>query len=65
VVPINQYTVGAFKKDKLAEGKEALDKENRGGDWGADIAKAVDGGAWTSRALDRVEDALAKERSSR
>lgn len=64
--PINQYTVGAFKKDKLAEGKETLDKENRGGGWGAisaDIAKVV-GGTWTSRALDRVEGALTKAHRS-
>ena len=60
--PINGRAVGAFKKDKLAEGKETLDKENRGGGWGAisaDVAKAV-GGTWTSRALDRVEGALMK-----
>jgi len=64
--PINRYTVGAFKKDKLAEGKETLDKENRGGGWGAisaDIAKTV-GGTWTSRALDRIEGALAKAHRS-
>ena len=64
--PINPYTVGAFKKDRLAEGKKTLDKENRGGGWGAisaDIAKAV-GGTWTSRALDRVEGALMKARRS-
>jgi len=64
--PINRYTVGAFKKDKIAEGKDTLDKENRGGGWGAisaDIAKAV-GGTWTSRALDRVEGVLAKAHRS-
>jgi len=62
--PINWYTVGAFKKDKLAEGKETLDKENRGGGWGAisaDIAKEV-GGTWTSRAIERVEGVLTKAR---
>lgn len=60
--PINKHTVGAFKKDNLAEDKETLDKENRGGGWGAvssDITKAV-GGTWTSRSLDRVEGVLAK-----
>jgi len=65
--PINQYAVGAFKRDKLAEGKDSLDKENRGGGWGAisaDIMNAVGGGTWTSRALDRVEGALAKAHRS-
>ena len=60
--PINKHTVGVFKKDKLADGKETLDAENRGGGWGAisaDITKVV-GGTWTSRALDRVEGTLAK-----
>jgi len=64
--PINRYTVGVFKKDKLAEGQERLDKENRGGGWGAisaDITKAV-GGTWTSRSLDRVEGVLTKARRS-
>jgi len=64
--PINRYAVGAFKKDKLAEGKETLDKENRGGGWGAisaDIENTV-GGTWTSRALERVEGAVAKARRS-
>ena len=64
--PINKHAVGAFKKDKLAEGQERLDKENRGGGWGAisaDITKAV-GGTWTSRSLDRVEGVLTKARRS-
>ena len=64
--PINRYAVGAFKKDKLAVGKETLDKENRGGGWGAisaDIENMV-GGTWTSRALERVEGAVAKARRS-
>ena len=60
--PINKHTVGMFKRDRLAGGKETLDIENRAGGWGAisaDITKAV-GGTWTSRALDRVEGTLAK-----
>jgi len=60
--PINKHTVGVFKKDKLAEGKETMDSESRAGGWSAisaDITKAV-GGTWTSRALDRVEGTLAK-----
>jgi hypothetical protein len=60
--PINKHTVGVFKKDKLAEGRDTLERENRAGGWGAisaDITKAV-GGTWTSRALDRVETTLAK-----
>jgi len=60
--PINKHAVGAFKKDSLVEGKETLDKENRGGGWGAisaDIAKAT-GGIWTSRSLERVEGTMAK-----
>jgi hypothetical protein len=64
--PINKHAVGAFKKDKLAEGKETLDAENRAGGWGAisvDVAKAV-GGTWTSRSLDRIEGVLAKARRS-
>jgi len=60
--PINKHTIGVFKKDKLVDGKETLDAENRGGGWGAisdDITKVV-GGTWTSRALERVEGTLAK-----
>ena len=60
--PINKHAVGAFKKDRLADGKEVLDKEDRAGGWGAisaDISKAV-GGTWTSRALERVEGTLEK-----
>jgi hypothetical protein len=60
--PINKHAVGVFKRDRLVEGKETLDTENRAGGWGAisaDITKAV-GGTWTSRALDRVEGTLAK-----
>jgi hypothetical protein len=63
--PINKHAVGAFKKDRLVEGKETLDKENRGGGWGAisaDIAKAT-GGIWTSRSLERVDGTLAKAQS--
>jgi hypothetical protein len=60
--PIDKHTVGAFRRDQLAEGKEALDRENRAGGWGAisaDITKAI-GGTWTSRALDRIEGTVAK-----
>jgi hypothetical protein len=60
--PINKHAVGAFKKDRLVEGKEALDRENRGGGWGAisaDITKTV-GGIWTSRSLERIEGTLVK-----
>jgi len=60
--PINKHAVGAFKKDKLGDGKEAVDRENRPGGWGAisaEITKAV-GGTWTARALNRVEGTLAK-----
>jgi hypothetical protein len=60
--PINKRAVGAFKRDRLVEGKDALDNKNRGGGWGAvsaDITKAV-GGIWTSRSLERVEGTLAQ-----
>jgi len=60
--PISKHAVGAFKKDRLANGKEVLDREDRAGGWGAisaDINKAV-GGTWTSRALERVEGTLEK-----
>jgi len=60
--PINKHAVGAFRKDGMVEGKDTLDKENRGGGWGAisaEIAK-VTGGIWTSRSLERVEGILAK-----
>ena len=62
--PISKHAVGVFKKDRLADGTDALDREERGGGWGAisaDINKAV-GGTWTSRALDRAEGLLEKAR---
>ena len=65
--PINKHAVGAFKKDRLADGSETLDRDNRAGGWGAvsaDVAKVV-GGTWTSRALDRIEGTLAKARRAR
>ena len=63
--PINKHAVGAFKKDRLVEVRETLDKESRGGGWGtisADIAKTT-GGVWTSRSLERVEGTLSKAES--
>ncbi len=54
--PVNRYAVGVTKKDRLMD-SGVLDKDERGGGWGAvseDVSK-VAGGIWTARSLSRIE----------
>jgi len=60
---LSDHSVGAWKKDQLAE-RGILDRERRGGGWGAvsgDVSKTV-GGVWTARSLRTVIGTLEKAR---
>ena len=59
--PISDYAVGAWKEEQLTQGG-TLDRERRGGGWGAvssDVSTAV-GGVWTARSLRTVKGTLEK-----
>jgi len=61
--PISENAVGAWKEDQLTPGA-TLDRERRGGGWGAvsgDVSKAV-GGVWTAHSLRTVIGTLEKAR---
>lgn len=61
--PISDYAVGAWKKDQLTQAG-TLDRERRGGAWGAvsgDVSRAV-GGVWTARSLRTIRGTLEKAR---
>lgn len=60
---ISERAVGAWKEDQLTEGG-ILDREKRGGGWGAlsgDVSRQV-GGVWTARSLRTVNGTLEKAR---
>jgi hypothetical protein len=58
---ISDFAVGAWKEDQLTE-DGILDKERRGGGWGAvsgDVSEQV-GGTWTARSLRTIRGTLEK-----
>jgi hypothetical protein len=58
---VSDYAVGAWKEDQLVQ-NGILDKERRGGGWGAvsgDISKES-GGIWTARSLRTIKGTLEK-----
>ncbi len=60
---ISERAVGAWKEDQLTQ-NGTLDREKRGGGWGAvsdDVSRAV-GGVWTARSLRTVIGTLEKAR---
>jgi hypothetical protein len=60
---ISDYAVGAWKEDQLTRGG-VLDRERRGGGWGAvsgDVSRHV-GGVWTARSLRTVIGTIEKAR---